>query len=138
MYLVEFGFLYYLNLYKRATKRAVINSCMRPLCKSCGEKPCAVNYYKESKAFYRTKCDTCSRGATPKKPRWAQAGYTKKSQCDKCGYKSKYPEQFNVYHVDGNLNNSRHSNLKTVCANCQRILQREGSKWRQGDLIPDL
>lgn len=111
---------------------------MRPLCKSCGEKPCGINYYKQGTAFYRSKCDTCSRGATPKKPRWAQAGYSKKDKCDKCGYRSKYPEQFNVYHVDGNLNNCRPSNLKTICANCQRILHKEGVKWRQGDLTPDL
>ena len=135
---MEIGFLYCFNLMKRADKRAVINIYMRPLCKSCGERPCAVNYYKGNKIFYRTKCDTCSRGATPKQPRWEQAGYVKKNLCDKCGYKSRYSEQFNVYHIDGNLNNCRPANLKTVCANCQRILQREGVKWKQGDLTPDL
>ena len=137
MYLVDFGFLAYLYAQKRAQKRAVNKYCMRPLCKSCGEKPCAVNYYKHGQAFYRTKCDTCARGATPKQPRWSQAGYLKKSQCDKCGYKSKFPEQFNVYHVDGNLNNCRHSNLKTVCCNCARVLSKEGILWRQGDLVAD-
>jgi hypothetical protein len=111
---------------------------MRPLCKSCGERPCAVNYYKGEKVFYRTKCDTCSRGSTPKKPRWAQHGYVKKAHCDKCAYKSKYLEQFNVFHIDGNLNNCRPQNLKTVCANCQRTLHQEGIRWRQGDLVPDL
>ena len=29
------------------------------------------------------------------------------------------------------------SNLKTICANCQRILQKLGVKWKQGDLVPD-
>jgi hypothetical protein len=24
-----------------------------------------------------------------------------------------------------------------VCANCQRILHKEGVQWRQGDLVPD-
>ena len=119
-------------------KRAVINTCMRLLCKQCGERPRAVNYYKGEQIFYRSKCDTCSRGAVPKQPRWAQQGYVKKNQCDKCAYKSKYEEQFNVFHVDGNLNNCRPTNLKTVCANCQRILHKEGVKWRQGDLTPDL
>ena len=61
----------------------------------------------------------------------------KKSTCEKCGFTSKYPEQFNVYHIDGDLSNCRYRNLKTVCANCQRILQKEGVKWRQGDLTPD-
>jgi hypothetical protein len=111
---------------------------MRPLCKACSERPCAVNYYKENRVFYRSKCDTCARGATPKQPRWSQQGYQKKLSCDKCGYKSKYSEQFNVFHVDGNLNNCRLSNLKTICANCQRTLHRDGVKWKQGDLVPDL
>ena len=110
---------------------------MRSLCKTCRNRPCAVNYYKEGKAFYRSQCDTCARGAIPKKPRWAQSGYKKKEVCEKCGFKSKHPEQFNVYHIDENLNNCRPTNLKTVCANCQRILQKEGVRWRQGDLIAD-
>jgi predicted HNH restriction endonuclease len=46
-------------------------------------------------------------------------------------------EQFNVFYIDGNLHNNRYTNLKTVCANCQRILHKEGVKWRQGDLTPD-
>ena len=110
---------------------------MRSLCKSCGEKPCAVNYHRADKTFYRSQCDTCSRGATVKKPRWQQSGYKKKDYCEKCGFKSKHSEQFNVYHVDGNLDNCRPTNLKTICANCQRTLQKEGVIWRQGDLVAD-
>jgi hypothetical protein len=126
-----------LQVVKKGRKRAVINNCMRSLCKTCKEKPCAVNYYRQGKIFYRKDCDSCARGATPKKARWAQAGYKKKDSCEKCGYRSKHPEQFNVYHVDGNLNNCRPLNLKTICANCQRTLQKEGVTWRQGDLLAD-
>ena len=110
---------------------------MRPLCKTCGESPCGINYYKGKKTFYRSQCDTCSRGGKRKKPRWYQAGYRKKDHCEKCGFKSKSPEQFNVFHVDGDLNNCRPANMKTVCANCQRVLAKEGVLWRQGDLIAD-
>jgi hypothetical protein len=110
---------------------------MRPLCKTCRERPCAVNYHKGKKTFYRSQCDTCARGSKAKQPRWYQFGYRKKDHCEKCGYKSKHPEQFNVYHVDGNLDNCRPTNLKTICANCQRILQKEGVKWKQGDLLAD-
>jgi hypothetical protein len=110
---------------------------MRPLCHTCKNKPCAVNYHKDKKVYYRSECDSCSRGASLKKPRWAQSGYKKKDFCEKCGFKSKHPEQFNVYHVDGNLDNCRPSNLKTVCANCQRIIQKEGHRWKQGDLLAD-
>jgi predicted HNH restriction endonuclease len=36
------------------------------------------------------------------------------------------------------LNNCRPTNLKTVCANCARVLHKENVRWRQGDLVPDL
>jgi len=110
---------------------------MRSLCKTCRKKPCGINYYKNDKVFYRSQCDSCAKGARLKKPRWAQSGYKKKTICEKCGFESKYNEQFDVYHIDGNLDNCRSANLKTICANCQRILQKEGVKWRQGDLIAD-
>ena len=110
---------------------------MRLLCQTCREKPSAINYYKGQKVFYRSECDSCARGSRPKKPRWKQSGYKKKDYCEKCGFKSKYSEQFNVYHIDGDLNNCRPSNLKTICANCQRIIQKEGYRWKQGDLLAD-
>ena len=110
---------------------------MRPLCK-CGERPRALNYYKEGKAYYRGLCETCmSKGLRAGVPRWKTAGYVIKSQCERCGFKSKYPEIFRVFHVDGNLNNCRPANLKTVCSNCAQVLHKEGISWRQGDLIAD-
>jgi DNA-directed RNA polymerase subunit RPC12/RpoP len=108
---------------------------MRPLC-GCGRNPVAINYYKSGRAFYRSQCGACGRGV--KLPRWKSAGYGMKNLCDKCGFKSPHKEVFSVFHVDGDLNNCRHINLKTVCANCQRILHKEGIKWKQGDLVPDL
>jgi len=110
---------------------------MRNLCKKCRKRPVAINYYKASKAFYRSVCDHCSRNSDDGRPLWAVAGYKKKEVCDKCGYKSQISEIFDVFHIDGNLTNCRFSNLKTVCANCQRTLHKEGVKWRQGDLRPD-
>lgn len=112
---------------------------MRPLCNQCQRNPCAINYYKDSKPFYRSKCESCARAKAQGKraPRWFYRGYTKKDYCEKCGFKSQHPEQFDVYHMDGNLDNCRPTNLKTICANCQRLLQKTGSRWRQGDLIPD-
>ena len=110
---------------------------MRKLCKKCKERPVAVNYYREGKPYYRSMCDHCSRNRKDGGPLWALSGYKKKKVCEKCNYTSKHTEQFNVLYVDGDLQNNRYTNLKTVCANCQRILQKEGVKWRQGDLRPD-
>ena len=111
---------------------------MRPLCKTCNKKPAAINYRKGNKVYFRSKCESCARYGAPRgTPLWHQSGYQKKDTCEKCGYKSKHPEQFDVYHIDGRLDNCRPGNLKTICANCQRILQKEGVRWKQGDLIPD-
>jgi len=111
---------------------------MRPLC-VCGFRPAAVNYKKGGKVYYRKKCEMCLThgGVSHGIPKWKQAGYKKKSFCEKCNYKSTHQEQFNVFHVDGNLNNCSPLNLKTICANCQRIMQKEGVRWKQGDLKPD-
>jgi hypothetical protein len=110
---------------------------MRKLCKKCGLAPVAINYHKDGKIYYRSKCDHCAKGRKDLRPLWALAGYQKKDHCEKCNYSSKHKEQFNVFYVDGNFNNNRPTNLKTVCANCQRILHKEGVQWRQGDLVPD-
>lgn len=109
----------------------------RNLCKNCKKRPVAINYYKEGKPFYRSKCDHCAKNRKDGTPRWKKYGYQKKSTCDKCGFTSPYSEQFEVYHADGNLSNCRFSNLKTVCANCQRILYKFKLPWKQGDLTPD-
>jgi hypothetical protein len=101
------------------------------------KRPVAINYYKNSKPFYRSKCDHCSKERKEGIPLWEVRGYKKKSSCDRCGFSSKYKDQFNVYHVDGDQMNCRFNNLKTVCANCQRILHILGLPWKQGDLIPD-
>lgn len=111
---------------------------MRPLCQ-CGMRPAAINYIKNNKKYYRKKCEICLKynGVAVGVPLWQVNGYTKKDYCEKCKFSSPYQEQFNVYHIDGNLQNSKFSNLKTICANCQRILSKEGLKWKQGDLVPD-
>ena len=110
---------------------------MRSLCKTCGSRPVAINYRKEDRVFYRSQCDHCARSRSNGKPLWHQAGYRMKLKCDRCGHASQHKEQFNVYYIDGNPTNCRLTNLKTVCANCQRILHILKLPWRQGDLTPD-
>lgn len=107
----------------------------RPLCKSCGEKPSGINYYKEGIPHYRSRCDSCIRRNKKSVPRWKRAGYAKKKVCDKCGFKSTLDNQITVFFVDGNMNNVSISNLKSVCANCRIEIRHQG--WRQGDLMID-
>lgn len=118
----------------KGTKKGVN---MRDLCKKCGQRPVAINYYKNGKTFYRSTCDHCANDRKKERPLWAFHGYKKKNVCDRCNFTSKYPEQFNVYYVDGEPSNVRFTNLKTVCANCQRILHKLKIPWKQGDLTPD-
>jgi hypothetical protein len=42
-----------------------------------------------------------------------------------------------VFFVDGNLRNVKDTNLKTVCANCQRLGSVRKLGWRVGDLVAD-
>lgn len=113
---------------------------MRPLCKVCGKNLAAINGYHNEKIYYRSRCNTCIRRNKKQKPavpRWQAAGYKKKSNCDRCGFKSRHHAQLMVYHVDGNLNNCELRNLKTVCLNCISEITRLDLPWRAGDLEPD-
>lgn len=118
--------------------RKGVNIHMRPLCK-CGLRPAAVNYHKNGKVYYRKLCESCIKyGENSGIPRWYSSGYRMKKVCDKCGFKTLVKDVFRVFHVDGDLNNCRPANLKTVCSNCAIILHQEGAQWRQGGLTPDL
>lgn len=118
-----------------------MNKEVRPLCVQCKSKPRAYAYRKNNKIYWRRLCDTCNRkqankrigGVTPLQ----RSGYAKKKKCEICGFKAQASAQLDVYFVDGNLTNTVESNLKTVCANCQRLggIRRLG--WRMGDLIAD-
>jgi hypothetical protein len=119
-------------------ERKGVNIDMRPLCKACGIYHRAINYHKGNKTYYRSLCEACmSHGSKKHLPRWFRAGYKPKNLCEKCGYKSGHSEIFRVFHIDGNLDNCRPNNLKTVCCNCAQILGKEGIMWRQGDLVAD-
>ena len=114
---------------------------VRPLCSKCKLRPSAFNYKRKGKIYYRSKCDQCIKESlglkTGFKSSWEKAGYRKKSICEKCGFKSKHPAQMDVYHVDGNRANISAYNLKTICANCQRLKSTQNLGWSLGDLEVD-
>lgn len=113
---------------------------LRPICNSCGKNHCAVNYIREGKTHYRSGCDECGRKKKKLKPRkanWTKSNYKKKTTCDLCGFKSLFPSQMTVYHIDGNLENIALTNLRTVCLCCIEVVKRKEVTWRRGDLQVD-
>jgi hypothetical protein len=110
------------------------------MCSACRQRPVAINYWRDQKPHYRSRCDVCiKRKRQPRAavPRWRQSGYEKKMRCDCCGFRARYAAQIIVYHVDGDLNHNDAKNLKSVCQNCAVAINRGDSFWRPGDLEPD-
>ena len=113
----------------------------RPLCKQCKAKPRAYAYKKQSKIYWRSLCDTCNRKKTGKRvggiTALQRSGYKKLKKCELCGFKAQQKAQLDVFFVDGNMRNTVATNLKTICANCQRLGSIRRLGWRIGDLIAD-
>lgn len=110
---------------------------IRPICKQCNKNVCAINYKRLGIRHYRRLCDECGRKKNklqPFKPNWEKSGYKKKTSCDVCGFKSLYPTQITVFHIDGNLQNIEFSNLRSVCLNCIEVVKKKNVNWKRGDL----
>ena len=118
-----------------------MNIGVRPLCTQCRSKPRAYAYRKGNKVYWRRLCDSCNRVKSHKKnggiTALQRSGYKKRSKCELCGFKAQDKIQLDVLFVDGNLRNTITSNLKTVCANCQRLSSVRRLGWRVGDLQAD-
>ena len=113
----------------------------RPLCKQCNSKPRAYAYRKANKIYWRSLCDTCNRKKKGKRvggiTALQRSGYKKQKKCELCGFRAQQQSQLDVLFVDGNLRNINAGNLKTVCANCQRLQGVRRLGWRVGDLVAD-
>jgi hypothetical protein len=84
----------------------------RGTCKCCGIRPRSINYIKNNKTFYRSKCEVCLAGNNQfKVPQWKFDGYSKNSQCELCNFAARFTEQLTV------VSNNR--KYKTICLNCQ-------------------
>lgn len=113
---------------------------MRPICKLCNRNFSAINYIRNDKTYFRSSCDECGRKKKklkPREPRWKNKGYKKKTTCDLCGFRSLYPTQLTVFHIDGNCENATLSNLRTICLNCVEVVKKREVTWRRGDLEVD-
>ena len=113
----------------------------RPLCKECKAKPRAYAYKRYDRVYWRSHCDACIRKKAGKKIGGVtvlqRSGYKKRKKCELCGFKAQDKAQLDVFFVDGNLRNTSSNNLKTVCANCQRLQGVRRLGWRVGDLVAD-
>lgn len=113
---------------------------IRPICKQCNKNPRAINYIRDGVKHYRSICDECGKKKNKVKSRpnnWDRAGYKKKAVCDICGFKSIYPAQMTVFHIDGDLRNVAFSNLRSICLNCVEVVKRQKVTWKRGDLQVD-
>jgi len=111
----------------------------RPFCKQCNKNLCEVNYIKKGITHYRSLCNECQKKKSKKSriANWEKSGYKKKIVCDSCGFRSLYPSQMTVFHIDGNLKNIALSNLRTICLNCVEVVKRKELTWKRGDLTID-
>ena len=120
-----------------ATKYSMLT---RELCPACRINPVAINYISEGITHYRNSCASCIRKGKklkPEPPAWLRSGYKKTERCEKCTFKFKLPTQSIVFHVDGNLKNNNHFNLKTVCLNCQQEVYKSRLAWKASPIVPD-
>jgi len=115
-------------------------SIKRPICKTCNQNYCAINYIRAGVTHYRGMCDVCGRKKAKLKPRkanWTKSGYVKKTACDLCGFKSIFSTQITVFHIDGDLENSQQSNLRSICLNCVEVVKKKEVNWKRGGLEID-
>lgn len=117
-----------------------IETAIRPICAACNKNHCAPNYTVNGVRHWRSRCRSCIRSGRkklPSVPRWQLNGYVKKKTCDLCGFQCSYSSQITVYHIDGNLNNTALSNLRSICLCCVEVVKRRNVIWRRGDLEVD-
>ena len=113
---------------------------LRPICTLCNKNYKAINYSRAGVTHYRSTCDECGRKKNKEKPRkanWTKGGYKKKATCDLCGFKSLFPSQITVFHIDGDLENIAQSNLRSICLNCVEVVKKKEVNWKRGDLQID-
>jgi hypothetical protein len=84
-------------------------------------------------------CNQCGKTNKTRKPiyLWQRAGYEKDKVCFLCGFKSLYPTQMVVYHIDGRPQNVDFQNLRTICLNCIEVVKKKEIVWVRGDLTVD-
>ena len=60
--------------------------------------------------------------------------YIKKNKCEKCEFIPEDKCQLDIIYKDGNKKNKEKSNIKTLCANCNRVYQKKLKEKRKSIL----
>ena len=95
----------------------------RPFCQNCKTslaKPNGISKHGFKK--WHKYCATCAKAAYNKK-----FGFllNKKNKCEKCGFIAEDKCQLDIIYKDNNQKNKVKSNMRTLCANCNRVYQKK-------------
>lgn len=95
----------------------------RPLCINCKvslAKPNGIS--KHGFKQWHKYCSSCAKAAYNSK-----FGYllNKKNKCEHCEFVPVDKCQLDVVYKDGNKKNKEKANIKTLCANCNRLFQKK-------------
>lgn len=104
----------------------------RPFCQNCKTslaKPNGVSKHGFKK--WHKYCSTCAKAAYNEK-----FGFllNKKNKCEECGFVAEDKCQLDIVYKDENKKNKTKSNMKTLCANCNRI-RRKKLKEKEKSLL---
>jgi hypothetical protein len=95
----------------------------RPLCEQCRVSLAKPNG-KSKHGFqkWHKYCSACSTSIYNQKH-----GHRlhKKNKCEKCSFEPQDKCQLDIVYKDGNRKNKDKSNIKTLCANCNRLYQKK-------------
>jgi hypothetical protein len=102
----------------------------RPLCSHCKIVPAKSNgISKLGFKKWHKYCGDCSKMLYSEQHKYLQ---TKGMRCEFCNFKAQDKCQMDVVFKDGNKKNKKQSNLKTLCANCGRLYQKQLKRGRKG------
>ena len=107
----------------------------RKLCEQCKNslaKPNGKSIHGFTK--WHKYCSTCAKATYNKK-----YGYllNKKTYCEDCNFIAKDSCQLDLVYVDNNKENKTKNNIKTICANCSRLYQKEKKQKSIYDITVD-
>jgi len=107
----------------------------RPICSNCNTILCKFNgYSKHGFKKWHKYCVRCSKLLYNK--RYKHLIY-KKNYCENCGFIAVDTVQLDLVYRDNNSKNKNISNLLTLCANCNRLRNKQNKKKTILDITVD-